>query len=158
MNETKTDTTTDNQSSTQKPSTGATDPKGPTGILATWAASSSLDRIPDTVKQRAKYLLLDGIGCLLVGSHLDWSRLGVEAITDFDPSGEYMIAAWGGKKTSAYSAAMLNSSFIQGFELDDYYPAAPLHSNAILLPAMLPVVQKHPDLTGGQFLLALILG
>ena len=69
-----------------------------------------------------------------------------------------MIAAWGGKKTSAYSAAMLNSSFIQGFELDDYYPAAPLHSNAILLPAMLPVLHKHPDLTGKEFLFALILG
>jgi aconitate decarboxylase len=155
---TNTMTMTDTQSSTQKAFTGATDPKGPTGILATWAASMSLDHIPDTVQQRAKYLLLDGIGCLLVGSHLDWSALGVEAITDFDPSGEYMIAAWGGKKTSAYSAAMLNSSFIQGFELDDYYPAAPLHSNAILLPAMLPVLHKHPNLTGKQFLLALILG
>ncbi len=155
---TDTMTMTDNQSSTRKPSTGATDPKGPTGILATWATNTSLDQIPDTVQQRAKYLLLDGIGCLLVGSHLDWSALGVEAITDFDPSGEYMIAAWGGKKTSAYSAAMLNSSFIQGFELDDYYPAAPLHSNAILLPAMLPVLHKHPNLTGKQFLLALILG
>ena len=93
------ETMTDRQFSAENPSTGATDPKGPTGILATWAASTALDLIPDTVKQRAKYLLLDGIGCLLVGSHLDWSALGVEAITDFDPSGEYMIAAWGGKKT-----------------------------------------------------------
>jgi 2-methylcitrate dehydratase PrpD len=50
------------------------------------------------------------------------------------------IAAWGGKRTSAFSAAIINSSFIQGFELDDYYPAAPLHSNAVLIPAMLPVI------------------
>jgi len=32
---------------------------------------------------------------------------------------------------------MLNSSFIQGFELDDYHPLAPLHSNSLVLPAML---------------------
>ena len=32
---------------------------------------------------------------------------------------------------------MSNSSFIQGFELDDYHPLAPLHSNSIILPAML---------------------
>ena len=110
------------------------------------------------MQKRAKYLLLDGFGCMLVGSHLDWSALGVQAMTDFDPGGESLIVGWGGKRTSAYSAAMLNSSFIQGFELDDYYPAAPLHSNAILLPAMLPVLQKHPEMTGRQFLLALILG
>ena len=136
----------------------ATDPNGPTGALATWAAETTLDGIPDVVLQRAKHLLLDGIGCLLVGSHLEWSSLGVQAITDFDPGGEFMIAAWGGKKTNAYSAAMLNSSFIQGFELDDYYPAAPLHSNSILIPAMLPALERHPELTGRQFLLALILG
>ena len=53
---------------------------------------------------------------------------------------------------------MLNSSFIQGFELDDYYPAAPLHSNSILIPAMLPILQKHPEVTGREFLLSLILG
>ena len=136
----------------------ASDPKCPTGILATWVADTTQGEVPDVVMQRAKHLLLDGIGCLLVGSHLEWSSLGVQAITDFDPGGEYLIAAWGGKQTSAYSAAMLNSSFIQGFELDDYYPAAPLHSNSILLPAMLPVLQKHPELTGKEFLLALILG
>ena len=79
-------------------------------------------------------------------------------MTDFDPGGESMIVAWGGKKTNAYSSAMLNSSFVQGFELDDYSPAAPLHNNSILLPAMLPVLQKHPAISGHEFLLALIVG
>jgi 2-methylcitrate dehydratase PrpD len=32
---------------------------------------------------------------------------------------------------------MLNSSFIQGFKRDDYHPLAPLHSNSLVLPAML---------------------
>jgi 2-methylcitrate dehydratase PrpD len=32
---------------------------------------------------------------------------------------------------------MLNSSFIQGFERDDCHPLAPLHSNSLVLPAML---------------------
>lgn len=136
----------------------ATDPAGPTGALCHWLAGTSLDDIPSAVRERAKYLALDGIGCLLVGSHLPWSRLGVQAITEFDDGGNYLLAAWGPRTTSAYSAAMLNSSFIQAFELDDYYPAAPVHSNAILIPAMLPVLQKHPDITGGELLRALVLG
>ena len=88
--------------SSKQANTQATDPNGPTGALATWAAQTTLESVPDVVLQRAKHLLLDGIGCLLVGSHLEWSSLGVQAITDFDSGGEYMIAAWGGKQTSAY--------------------------------------------------------
>jgi aconitate decarboxylase len=30
--------------------------------------------------------------------------------------------------------AMLDSSFVQGFELDDYHPLAPLDSNALGRP------------------------
>lgn len=138
--------------------TAATDPTGPTGILATWLAATGVDDIPSDVTARAKVLLLDGIGCLLVGAHLDWSTLGVEAITEFDGGGEYLIAGWGDRRTSAYSAAMLNSSFIQGFELDDYFPGAPLHSNAILIPAMLPLVEQRPHMHGAEFLAALVLG
>ena len=101
-----------------------TDPAGPTGQLATWLAETSLTDVPAGVTSRAHYLLLDGIGCLLVGAQLPWSRTAVEAVTALDGDGTSMIAGWG-KTTSAPSAAMLNSSFIQGFELDDYFPAAP---------------------------------
>jgi len=139
-------------------SAAATDPGGPTGRLCHWLASVTLSDIPAEVRERAKVLALDGIGCLLVGSHLPWSALGVQAITDFDGHGDFMLAAWGPRTTSAFSAAMLNSSFIQAFELDDYYPAAPLHSNAVLIPAMLPVLQRHPEITGADFLRALVHG
>ena len=107
------------------PSDAASDPDSPTGKLSTWLAKAELSRIPVAVRERAKHLLLDGIGCLLVGTHIDWSALGVDAMTGFDQGGSSMIVGWGEKRTSAYSAAMLNSSFIQTFELDDYYPEAP---------------------------------
>jgi aconitate decarboxylase len=138
--------------------TEATDPQGPTGSLCTWLAEATLKEIPIEVQNRAKHLLLDGIGCLLVGSHLDWSTLGVEALTAFDEGGEYLLAGWGKKSTNAFTAAMLNSSFIQGFELDDYYPAAPLHSNSIVLPAMIAVSENLKKVSGADFLLSLILG
>jgi len=99
--------------------------------------------------------LLDGIGCLLVGSHLPWSEIGVEALTKFDNGGG--IAGWGGRTTSAATAALLNGSFIQGFELDDYYPAAPLHVNSIVLPAILAVASQQ-DVSGSDFLLSAIRG
>ncbi|MGC8551080.1 MAG: MmgE/PrpD family protein [Acidobacteriaceae bacterium] len=134
------------------------DPNGPTGMLAAWLAETKLSDIPAEVVQRAKHLLLDGVACLMVGSHLPWSELAVGAITEFDRGGQHRIAGWGGLKSSAFNAALLNSSFIQGFELDDYFPAAPLHSNAIILPACLPIVEIMPAISGADFLRSLILG
>lgn len=133
-----------------------TDPGGPTGTLCTWLAETQLTDVPPEVQERAKHLILDGIGCLLLGSHLEWSALGTEAVTDFDRGGEFLVVA-SGRSTSAFSAAALNSSFIQGFEFDDYFPGAPLHSNSIVLPAMLPVIQQR-QVSGAQLLLATILG
>jgi aconitate decarboxylase len=136
--------------------TQPTDPQGPTGALCTWLGQARLEDVPLEVQQRALHLLLDGVACLLLSSHMEWSALGVEALTDFDRGGGFMVAARD-RSTSAFTAAVLNSSFIQSFELDDYFPPAPVHSNSIVVPAMMAVIQDRP-VTGAEMLLATILG
>jgi aconitate decarboxylase len=113
-----------------------TDPAGPTGRLSCWLANTTLDDVPATVRERAKHLILDGIACALVGAQLPVSRTGVNAVTALDGAGDAALIGWGTRTTSPTSAAMLNSSFIQGFELDDYHPIAPLHSNALVLTSV----------------------
>src|ERR1700722_19235790 len=135
-----------------------TDPAGPTGRLSTWLANTTLDDVPATVRDRAKHLILDGLACALVGAQLPWSRTGVEAVTALDGVGDVALIGWGTRTTSATSAAMLNSSFIQGFELDDYHPLAPLHSNSLVLPAMLSAAHQTKPVSGARFLLGAILG
>src|SRR5689334_13952527 len=136
----------------------ATDPNGPTGRLATWLANTTLDDISTSVRERAKHLLLDGVACALVGAQLPVSRKGVEGVTALDDAGSALLIGWGGRTTSAPSAAMLNSSFIQGFELDDYHPLAPLHSNSLVMPAMLAAASHVGHVSGARFLLGAILG
>src|SRR5271154_1985611 len=136
----------------------ATDPAGPTGRLATWVADTTLADVPASVRDRAKHLVLDGIACALVGAQLPVSRIGVEGVTALDDTGDSALIGWGGRTTSATSAAMVNSSFIQGFELDDYHPLAPLHSNSIILPAMLAAAPRVGRVSGERFLLGAILG
>src|SRR6202008_1140045 len=97
------------------PARAAPDPNGPTGRLATWLANATLDDVPSSVREHAKHLLLDGVACALVGAQLPVSRKGVEGVTALDDAGTAVIIGWGGRTTSAPSAAMLNSSFIQGF-------------------------------------------
>src|SRR5579863_5303249 len=136
----------------------ATDPNGPTGRLATWLANTTLDDIPASVREHAKHLLLDGVACALVGAQLPVSRKGVEGVTSLDDAGKALLIGWGGRTTSGPSAAMLNSSFIQGFELDDYHPLAPLHSNCLVIPAMLAAAPRVGRVSGERFLLGAILG
>ncbi|MER5668150.1 MmgE/PrpD family protein [Streptomyces mirabilis] len=57
----------------------ATYPDGPTGTLATWVARMTLDDVPAPTRERARYLILDGIGCALVGAKLPDSSKGVGA-------------------------------------------------------------------------------
>jgi aconitate decarboxylase len=136
----------------------ATEPNGPTGRLATWLANTTLDDVPASVRVHAKHLLLDGVACALVGAQLPVSRIGVEGVTALDNAGSAFLIGWGGRTTSAPSAAMLNSSFIQGFELDDYHPLAPLHSNSLVVPAMLAAAPHVGRVSGARFLLGAILG
>src|ERR1700741_3067141 len=135
-----------------KPARAATDPNGPKGRLATWLADTTLDDIPASVREHAKHLLLDGVACALVGAQLPVSRKGVEGVTNLADAGKAMLIGWGGRAPSAPSAAMLNSSFIQGFELDDYHPLAPLHSNCLVMPAMLAAVPHVGEVSGSRFL------
>ena len=54
---------------------------------------------------------------------------------------------------------MLNGTFIQGFELDDFHPIAPLHSCSLVIPALLSTVTAQSRATtGADFLLAAIAG
>ncbi len=94
----------------------ATDPDGPTGRLATWVAQTRLDDIPASVRDHAKHPILDGIACALVGAQLQVSRKGVQNVTALEGTGTAELIGWGGRSTNPTSAAMLDSSFIQGFE------------------------------------------
>lgn len=136
----------------------ATDPDGPTGRLATWVAGLTLDDVPRPVLDRAKHLLLDGIGCALVGAQLPWSRIATDAVLALEGSGDTVVIGTG-RTTGAPAAAILNGTFIQGFELDDFYPLAPLHSCSLLIPALLSTAstRPHPS-TGADLLLAALAG
>src|SRR6201995_2364469 len=136
----------------------ATEPDGPTGRLATWVADVTLDDVPRDVVDRAKHLLLDGVGCALIGSQLPWSRVATGAVLDLETTGGVAVIGTG-KSTSAPAAAGLNGTFIQGFELDAFHPIAPLHSCSLLIPALLSTTAVRPaPTTGAEFLLGAIAG
>jgi len=131
--------------------------EGTTARLASWLAGFRADQAPAGVIERAKLLILDGLGCALVGAQLPWSRTAVEAVTGFEGRGEVPIIGWG-RTAGGPAAAVLNSTFIQGFELDDFHPLAPLHSASLILPALLSSAHEDSSVDGARFLSAAIAG
>jgi aconitate decarboxylase len=130
---------------------------GTTARLACWIAEFGIGQAPPEVVERAKLLLLDGIGCALVGAQLPWSRTAVAAVTGFEGRGEVPVIGWG-QTAAGPASAVLNSAFIQGFELDDFHPLAPLHSASLLIPALLAAAHDNPGVDGARFVGAAIAG
>ncbi|NKQ52487.1 MmgE/PrpD family protein [Amycolatopsis sp. K13G38] len=121
-----------------------TTPNGVTVPLAEWVAGLRLADIPEPTRTRAKHLLLDGVACGLVGAQLPWSRVAADAVLALEGTGDAVVLGTG-RTTSAPAAVLLNSTFIQGFELDDFHPLAPLHSNSLVLPVLLATVGTGAD-------------
>jgi len=134
-----------------------TDPNGATGRLANWLQHLRLDVVPADVKARATHLILDGIACALVGARLPWSDTAVETITRFEGTGDKTIIGWG-RTASGPVACLLNGTFIQGFELDDFHPLGPLHSASVVIPSLLACAEQLGHVSGEKFLLAAIAG
>lgn len=134
----------------------ATDPTGPTGRLASWLAGLELGDVPERVVERARHVTLDGITCALVGAQLPWSQRAVDVVTALEAGAATLIGC--GRRTSPTAAALLNGTFIQGFELDDFHPLAPLHSASVVLPALLACAEHRGGIGGAELLRGAIAG
>lgn len=130
---------------------------GVTVPLARWVEQLTLDLIPERVRARAKHLLLDGVACGLVGAQLPWSRVATQAVLEMEGAGTAVVIGTG-TTTSGPAAVLLNSTFVQGFELDDFHPLAPLHSNSLIVPVLLATAQHLGGTSGAEALTAAIAG
>ena len=130
--------------------------------LVHWSLGLKMADIPQRVQDRAKMIILDGVGCGLIGAHLPWSEVAAKAVFEIESAGPCSIFGWR-EGLSGPAAALLNSTFIQAFELDDWHPRAPIHSAAVLLPALFAATEhvkkvEGREVSGGSFLLAVIVG
>ena len=67
---------------------------GVTAELCQWVTNLDVPQIPLKILTRAKYLVLDGIACGLVGARVPWSEKYVEATRGFEPAGDYNVIGY----------------------------------------------------------------
>jgi aconitate decarboxylase len=138
-------------------STDALPTAGATEQLSRFLARTTYDQLPGAVIERTKHLILDGVGCGLLAARLDWSERAVETLKALDGEGTATVWGWN-LKLPPMTAALLNGTFVQGFELDDYHPFGPLHSQACVLPAVLGTAEPLGSVDGRHLLEAVALG
>lgn len=127
-----------------------------TARLSAYAASIEFDNLPVEVCERARQLILDGVGCGIFGSNQPWSQTLTTSITSLGSEGQ--ASAWGtGRKVSADHAALLNGSYIQAFELDDYSRRGGIHGSAMVLPALMAAA-SFSSVSGRELLAAFVCG
>lgn len=67
------------------------DSHGATAQLCEWIDRVQYSHIPPEVLDRAKYIILDGIACALVGAHLPWSETAADIIKDMESTGPCQV-------------------------------------------------------------------
>jgi aconitate decarboxylase len=125
--------------------------------IAEFVAQLTCERIPPEVRERAKLLILDSLGCALYGANLEWCRILQKTFGGLDAS--RTTSVWGTPQTlSSTNAALVNGTQVQGFELDDVHRDGVLHCSAVTLPAVIAVAESHAALSGAELLAAAIAG
>ena len=100
--------------------------------IAEFVSRLEYDTIPDEVRERIKFLILDAFGCGLYGADLEWSRILQRRLAALDTTQSCVV--WGTlQKLSAPHAALINGTQVQGFELDDVHRVGVLHTGSVVL-------------------------
>ena len=125
--------------------------------IADFVSQFRYEQIPEDVRERVKLLILDSLGCGIYGAKLHWCRIIQDTFGSLDAT--RTASVWGtGQKLSSPNAALVNGTQVQGFELDDVHRVGVLHCGAVTLPAVIAIAETHADLSGRDFLAAVVAG
>lgn len=123
--------------------------------FADFVNSVELNDIPNDVKERAKYLILDAVGIAFASTNYDFTYRTMAALSELQTGEESVI---GSKvKLSMRDAAIMNGFLIHGLDFDDTHVRGVIHATASCFPASLGVAANR-GLHGQDILLGYILG
>ncbi len=121
--------------------------------VAEWLSSSSPSALPSVARDVARRLLVDVGGLCVAARHETYvaatvsSAEGVGACTAIGHPGRF----------TAVDAALINGTAAHGEDFDDTFEGGPVHSGAVIVPALLALGERE-RLTGDRILLGVVTG
>lgn len=121
--------------------------------LADFALALQLDWVPETVRERARHLLLDGIGLALATTALGYADVTLAALHELGQGG---ATVFGKRDTLAWRDAMvMNGLLVHGLDFDDTHSRGVIHATASALPCAFGLAERE-GASGAQLLTAYI--
>ena len=112
-----------------------------------------LDHLPPEVMDRARYFLLDYLGCAIAGSHSESSQPVYKLL---EPGPCAVIGT--GRTASVRSAALANGTAAHSVELDDTHNGGSIHLGVVMFSAALATAQERGIEDAGKFFAAVVAG
>ncbi|QGZ30962.1 MmgE/PrpD family protein [Stutzerimonas stutzeri] len=125
------------------------------GTLAEFAATLRYEDIPTDIRERAKHLMLDGIGIAYASTHYDFAHRSLAAVTELGQGDSDVIGL--SAKLSLRDAVLMNGILVHGLDFDDTHGPGIIHATASCLPTALGVA-AHLGISGRELLTAYVLG
>jgi 2-methylcitrate dehydratase PrpD len=104
--------------------------------LAQFAAALRYDAIPPTVRERAKRLMLDAIGCGLAAKRFGFAQASLRAIRELGGAGPRAVLGHR-DRLPLRDAVLANGILMHGLDYDDTHTEGVVHLTVAVLPALL---------------------
>ena len=124
--------------------------------LADFTAGLELADVPAAVVTRAKYLMLDAIGCALAARQEPFAQRIAASVARLSGEGPRGVIGMR-SRLPLRDAALVNGMLMHGLDYDDTHAAGVLHLTVSTLPAALASA-AHVGASGAQLLTAYIAG
>jgi 2-methylcitrate dehydratase PrpD len=108
--------------------------------LAVFTHDLRYDDVPETLRERAKHLILDAIGIALAANTFEFAERIFRGISALGGEGRANIIGRA-QKLPLRDAVLMNGALIHGLDYDDTHMRAIVHATAGCLPVMLGVGQ-----------------
>ncbi len=124
--------------------------------LAQFICDLDFRQIPSEAVARCRELFLDQLGCQLIGASVPWNQAVNRFVRESKSGGPARIVKYG-NKVPIDDAVLVNGTFAQGCELDDYYDQGGGHPGAATVPVILALAQRQ-TVNGQDLITSMVAG
>jgi 2-methylcitrate dehydratase PrpD len=110
-------------------------------------------KLPKAVREKCEELVIDVIGLAVTARNEDYVKAALAACDDDGPC----TAIGHDRNLSAAAAAIVNGTAIHGEDFDDTFEGGPIHTGAVIVPAVLAACERH-ELSGEAALYGIAVG
>jgi aconitate decarboxylase len=129
----------------------------PTAALAGFCADLRIEAIPLATRRQVILAIIDSVGCGLAGASTPEGHLIGSGARRWGPG--VQAAIWDGLGTATATAAVLaNATMVQALTFDDIHLGSGVHPGAVTTPVAFALAEMLPDLSGSEFLTAIVAG